>query len=113
MRNKYNARRVTMDGYTFDSQAEAARYAELKLLQAAGAIAALEVHPRFELQPAFTDRAGQQWRPIHYEADFAYLEDGQRVIEDVKGAETQVFRLKRKMFLRCYPALDLRIIRAH
>lgn len=111
-RNKYQARRVTLDGIAFDSQAEAARYAELKLLQAAGAIAGLRVHPRFELQAAFEDREGRRWPAIVYEADFVYTEHGAQVLEDVKGYETPVWKLKRKLFLKQYPALTLRVIPA-
>lgn len=111
-RGKYNARAAHVDGLRFDSQAEARRYAELKLLEAAGVIAGLEVHPRFELQAAFKDHAGKGWAAIVYEADFAYFEDGARIVEDVKGIETPAFRLKRKLFLRRYPGLALRVIPA-
>lgn len=109
-RGKYNATPATVGGLRFDSQAEARRYAELLWLERSGAITDLEAHPRFELQPAFTDNAGKRWAAICYEADFAYTEDGKRVIEDVKGFETPVFRLKRKLFLYRHPALVLRVI---
>jgi len=111
-RGKYNARAATVAGQRFDSQAEARRYGELVLLENAGAITGLEVHPRFELQPAFTDSSGKRWTAICYEADFSYTEDGAPVVEDVKGCETAAFRLKRKLFLQRYPALTLRVIRA-
>lgn len=112
MGNKYHARATILDGYRFDSQAEARRYGELKLLARAGAIEGLDVHPRFTLQEGFEDTTGKRWRPIAYEADFAYTEEGRRVIEDVKGHETQVFKLKRKLFLARYPGLELRVIPA-
>lgn len=111
-RGKYNAHAATVAGVRFDSQAEAARYGELALLQAAGAICDLTIHPRYELQPAFTDSAGQRWAAITYEADFGYTEDGAPVVEDVKGYQTAVFQLKRKLFMARYPALTLRVIRA-
>jgi hypothetical protein len=98
---KYNARKTTVDGYTFDSKAEAARYSELRLLEQAGEIHGLVVHPRFELQPAF-DRGGRRERAICYIADFQYnMEPGITIVEDVKGGkatQTEVFRLKRKMW---------------
>ncbi len=50
-RGKYGNRKVKVDGYTMDSQAEAQRYTYLKLLQMAGEISNLEVHEVFELQP--------------------------------------------------------------
>lgn len=110
--SKYKSRVAEVAGLRFDSKAEARRYSELVLLEAAGAITGLEVHPRFELQPAFTDGSGKRWAVITYEADFSYTEDGAPVVEDVKGYQTAVFRLKRKLFLMRYPALTLRVIAA-
>lgn len=111
-RHKYNARRVTVDGHTFDSKAEARRYNQLRLLQRVGDIADLELQPSFELQPGFTDASGKRQRAIHYIADFAYtLPDGRRIVEDVKGVETAVFKLKRKLFLFTYPDLELRTVK--
>ena len=102
-RGKYNASKVTLDGHRFDSQREAKRYEELKQREAAGKIAQLELQPRFELQPAFRYR-GEAVRKIEYVADFRYLdyERGGLVVEDVKGMKTDVYRLKRKLFLAKY-----------
>jgi len=104
-RSKYNAVKVRLDGYTFDSKAEAARYNELKVLERAAIISQLEVHPRFELLEAFTDNEGKRQRAIDYVADFAYWQDGQYVVEDVKGVETPVFKLKKKLFLKRYTGM--------
>jgi hypothetical protein len=107
-RNKYNAKRVTLDGYTFDSQAEARRYGELRLLEAAGAIHGLRVHPVYVLLDAEPGL-----RAVRYEADFEYIECGQRVAEDVKGGptETPVFRLKAQLFRRRYRDVELRVVK--
>src|SRR3990167_10233753 len=43
--NKYGARRATVDGWDFDSRAEAARYADLKLLAGQGMITGLRGNP--------------------------------------------------------------------
>lgn len=114
-KSKYNARRVTVDGLSFDSEAEARRYAELKLLQAAGAIGDLMLRPRFELQAAFEDRDGRRWASIVYEADFAYHEPGAAalVVEEVKGFETEAWKLKRKLFMARYPEHALRVLPAN
>ena len=105
---KYHNRRVIADGYGFDSQAEFARYGELVLLQQAGAISDLVVHPRYVL----LDKTPTE-RATVYVGDFAYTEGGQKqVVEDVKGVETTVFRLKAAMFRRRYPGVELRIVRA-
>lgn len=99
-RNKYNAKRTTVDGITFDSKAESARYIELALMELSGEIARLELQPEFVLQPAFTYR-GKKERAIVYRADFRYLRlsDGVTVIEDVKGQRTDAYKLKRKLLL--------------
>ena len=69
MGNKFNAQPTTVDGIRFDSQAEARRYAQLKALQAAGAISGLKVHPVFLLDPGFTDGKTTA-RAVAFEGDF-------------------------------------------
>ena len=102
--------RTTIDGYTFDSRAEASRYSELVLMEKAGVISNLRVHPTYELQAAFKDGAGGKHRAISYEGDFGYIEDGRAVVEDVKGHRTAVFLLKEKMFRYTHPYIDFRVI---
>lgn len=111
--NKYNASKTIVDGIRFDSRAEARRYRELKLLQRAGEIKDLELQPSFLLIERFKYR-GKTYRDTRYIADFAYTEvkTGLQVVEDVKGVETEVFRLKKKLFLKRYGNLyDFRVVR--
>lgn len=112
--SKYNSRRVSIDGYTFDSIRESQRYSELKLMEKAIEIINLEVHPTIELQPVFTYR-GKQIRAIKYEADFKYFSyiDGVIIYEDLKGYETQMFKLKWKMLLYQFrdSPVEFRIVR--
>lgn len=90
-RSKYNAVKVTIDGFTFDSKKEARRYSELKLLERAGEIANLELQPLF---PCIVNGK----KVCAYIADFAYLNnDGVRIVEDVKGFKTSIYRLKKKL----------------
>ena len=104
--SKYHAIRTTIDGITFASRREAERYQELKLLQMAGEITDLKLQPRFRLMDATnTDRG------VDYIADFMYTENGVQVVEDVKGVQTRVFRIKAKMFKSKYPQYELRIVR--
>lgn len=110
--SKYHNRRVQIDGLWFDSQAEGRRYAELRLLEKAGAIADLLVHPRYELIPKHTDRAGQTYPAVIYEGDFQYGENGHLVVEDVKGFRTDAFIIKRKLFTWLYPGIVFRIVEA-
>lgn len=110
-RNKYNAQKTSVDGHVFDSKLEARRYSELQLLERAGEIGGLQIHPRFMLQEAFDDQTGTHHRPIFYVGDFAYWDNGTYHVEDTKGVETQVFKLKRKLFLKRYPDYRLLVTR--
>jgi hypothetical protein len=88
---KYHNRKVLLDGFAFDSQAEANRYAELKLLERAGKVTQIILQPVFEfyvdLKPIFK-----------YYADFSYInEHGNKIIEDVKGPRTPLYKLKKKL----------------
>ena len=99
--NKYRNKRTKLDGFTFDSNKEACRYAELKLMEKAGLITNLQKQVKFELQPAFYHE-GKKQRAINYIADFTYLQGGKLIIEDVKSEITKhnkVYKLKKKMML--------------
>lgn len=109
-RHKHNAQKTLVDGIIFDSKLEARRYKQLELLAASGAIVYLELQPVFELQPSFTDYTGKKQQAIKYKADFRYVEDGETVIEEVKGYETDMWKVKKKMFLYHFPLLVLRVL---
>lgn len=99
-----------MDGITFASLAEARRYEVLQQRQAAGVIADLTRQPRFVLQRAFVDATGNRHSAITYTADFRYTEDGETVIEEVKGRETRDFVLRKRMFLFKYPQYRYKLV---
>ena len=106
-RPKYGNKRTVVGGLKFDSKAEANRYLELKVLEKAGEISKLECQPKYILQPK-KGKIGA----ITYRGDFYYLErGGQEVVEDVKGFETAVFKLKKRMFEYHYPHINLRIMK--
>ena len=108
--NKYRNKKVKIDMYVFDSIAESRRYKELSLLEKAKKINNLQLQPRFLLQESFR-KNGKTYRKIEYIADFMYEENGKVVVEDVKGVETEVFKLKKKIFEHKYPELSLKIIK--
>ncbi|MDU5970534.1 MAG: DUF1064 domain-containing protein [Finegoldia magna] len=112
-RNKYNAKKTVVDGIEFDSIREADRYCELKLLEKAKEIRNLELQPRFLLQDKFKDKMGTTHRKIEYVADFMYIDkDDKKIVEDVKGMMTDVYKLKKKLFLNLYDEeYDFREIR--
>lgn len=99
--SKYHAKKVTIDGHTFDSTKEADRYCELKLLEKAKVISGLEIQPEYMLQEPFSCDGGWE-KAITYRADFRYKENGKTIVEDVKGFKTDVYKIKRKLFLKRY-----------
>ena len=119
---KYGNKKITVDGETFDSRREYARYRELQLLERAGEIKDLRRQVQYLLIPAHYEeyerysKKGQRLtngrrcveRGCSYVADFVYLKDGQTVVEDAKGyrdtssAMYKVFIIKRKLMLWRY-----------
>lgn len=93
---KYRAVPTEVDGILFHSKGEAGRYSELRILQRQGVITDLRLQPCFQITVA-----GQ--KICKYKADFIYFEDGKEVIEDFKGMETPVFRLKWKLVQALFP----------
>lgn len=97
---KYGNQKVVDRGITFDSKAEHKRWVYLSTLAKAGEIRELRLQVPFELIPAMPKPSGGKERPTSYLADFVYLDKaGRQVVEDVKGAVTPEFRLKRKLML--------------
>ncbi|WP_027039103.1 DUF1064 domain-containing protein [Mesorhizobium ciceri] len=96
--NKYGAKKTTLDGITFDSKAEAARYASLKQMERCGAIYNLRLQTWHELKAANGAVA------CRYRADFDYFDTstGDPVTEDVKGVLTRDFKIKAKLFREQY-----------
>lgn len=114
MYRKYHNTKMIVDGIKFDSRLEAERYEQLKILERAGIIRDLELHPEYELIPLFR-KNGRTWRRAVYKADFRYIlaEDDRIIIEDVKGSTamiTDVFRLKQKLFEYLYPDYTISIV---
>lgn len=97
--SKYRAVPTEIDGIRFASKAEARRYTELKLLLAHGGIRNLELQPAYAIVVNGV-RVGK------YLADFRYeiREAGgwRQVVEDVKGVETALYRLKAKLVRALY-----------
>ena len=108
--NKYRNKKVIVDNIRFDSNLEATRYRELKLLQRAKEISNLRLQVPFVLQEGFK-KNGKTYQAIKYIADFVYEEKGRTIVEDTKGIKTDVFKIKQKIFEKVYPDFELRIIR--
>ena len=99
-RNKYGAVRPVVDGSTFASRREAARYSELKLLERAGEITSLTLQPK---SPIVVNGG----KVCTYIADFRYVDlgRGMTVVEDVKGMKTPVYKIKKKLTETLYPVI--------
>ena len=92
---KYKSRPKTIDGFYFASTKEANRYQELKLLQLHGAIQDLRLQVAYKIE--INGRL-----VCKYVADFVYSEEGNEIVEDVKGFKTQVYNLKKKLMKACH-----------
>jgi hypothetical protein len=103
MRSKYGSVKFKYNGRVFDSKKEAKRYAELLLLRHANIIKELQLQKRFVLQQWFKDKWTQQRiREIVYICDFFYYDTVSEnyVVEDVKGYKTELYKLKKKLFMK-------------
>lgn len=116
---KYKNKKVVIDGITFDSKKEAKRYKELKMLERAGIIHDLQRQVKYVLVPAQYERTDEVYtkgkdkgkpkkgrlieRECAYYADFVYMQDGNTIVEDVKGYRDgqayNLFVIKRKLML--------------
>lgn len=98
---KYGNHPTVVDGHRFDSKKEARRYQELRYLEQKGVIENLALQVAFELAPSVRFDAEKRAKPaLKYVADFAYVADGRRVVEDVKSGATAraaSYRIKRHL----------------
>lgn len=95
--NKYRNKKITTSEGNFDSKKEYHRWQELKLLQQAGEISDLQKQVKFELIPK-----QQGERSVTYVADYVYMQNGVKVVEDVKSEitrKTPQYIIKRKLML--------------
>lgn len=110
-RNKYHAYKCKVGDEVFNSRKELHRYEELCLLEKAGHIKNLRREVKYILIPAQREVIWKNGRPRNgkvierecsYIADFVYEENGQTVVEDVKGGnatKTDKYIIKRKLML--------------
>lgn len=100
--NKFNSQKYK----GCDSKKEYKRLLELQELERQGKIMALQQQVEYELIPSQRLNGKVIERAIKYRADFQYIENGELVVEDVKGykkgAAYAVFVIKRKLMLWTY-----------
>jgi hypothetical protein len=97
-RSKFSSVMTTVDGIKFRSKAEARRYGELKLLEKAGEIHSLRLQPVFDLNVVGGFVKDVVTKVGRYVADFDYFDvrADTRIIEDVKGFKTPLYRWKKR-----------------
>ena len=115
-RNKYLNTKTTAGGKKFDSLHERNRWNELNLLQRAGKISGLQRQVKFVLIPTqyekyerYSTKTGKRLKDglrvvekeVSYWADFVYMKDGEKVVEDTKSKATKTkdYIIKRKLML--------------
>ncbi len=95
-RNKYGAKRKEVDGINFHSTSEADYYIHLK----EEGVNIVELQPKVRLTKA----------NLLYKPDFLIEEDGVLVYIDVKGFETPVFKIKKRLW-KAYREDELRLVK--
>lgn len=113
-RSKYNVRTDklgklarTCDGIVFDSVAEMRHYAELCLMKKAGNVIKFRRQERIHL---FVN--GSHVCDIVPDFTVRYADERGWVFEEVKGAETAIWKLKLKLFKAVYPNSKYVVIKA-
>lgn len=103
---KYHNKPTKVDGLRFDSKKEAQRYQELLLMQRAGVITNLQRQVYYLLKPTQRDKSGKLlFKKLGYVADFVYRQNGELVVEDVKGMKTPLYKWKRAEMYEKYGIL--------
>ena len=113
-KSKYKNVKVTRsltngDVVTFDSKREAKRFDALYVMAKQGHIKNLTLQPEYEIIPTCKHN-GTTLRKIKYIADFRYEKNGKIIVEDAKGFHTDVYQLKKRLFLIQNPDIDFREI---
>lgn len=102
--SKYGAKKVSVDGFIFDNRAEASYYIYLQKLKSKGIVKEFLMQKSYVLLEKFSHPGtGEIIRSIKYILDFeVYYSDGHVEIVDVKGMQTEAFKLKAKLFMNRY-----------
>jgi hypothetical protein len=106
-KRKYKNKKIMCDGHKFDSIKEKNWYLKYKHMVELGIIKDLELQPKFILQETFKYE-GKINRMITYSADFRFYDIATKriIVVDVKGFKTEVYKIKRKLFLFKFPDIN-------
>lgn len=98
--SKYRNKPCQVGAEKYRSQRERDRHQALLMMQRTGRIADLKREVPYELAPGVKIIGEKRKRPaVRYVADFLYrdMRTGSLVIEDAKGVQTPLYRLKKHL----------------
>lgn len=105
-KSKYGNKKVMLEGVMFDSVAEANRWSVLRIMEKAGEITDLQRQVPF----AITAPNGELICTYRCDAAYWHVQKKRRVIEDTKGVETDLFKLKKKL-MRIFLGIEIEVVK--
>ncbi len=104
---KYGSRRTIFEGRRYDSKGEAGLAYELAMELKAGLLKEIQPQKTFELR-------GLNGKLVaRHRVDFLVtLPDGSQEVREFKGFATEIWRIKRELFLDNYPLIPYIVITA-
>jgi hypothetical protein len=100
-RNKYNAQPTEVDGYRFDSKAEAKWFRYFQQEEKEGRVEEILRQTAFHLAPG-----------VIYKMDFVvFYADGSVEAVEVKGFATPQWKMKKLLFEQKYPKWKLKVVK--
>ena len=105
--NKYHAKKVIIDGITFDSTKEGSFYKQLllkeKAIEEKERVIDIELQPRFDYTIEYAANGRTMKTKAFYKADFKVTYgNGSVQIIDVKGFKTSIYKQKKKIIESLY-----------
>lgn len=106
--SKYKAKKtVCGQAHQHDSKREAQHCDVLHQELEAGLISDLELQPQFWFVINGRQVKHSNGRRVGYQADFAYIRDGQECVDDAKGFTVRDWPLRKAIFLALFPHIQL------
>lgn len=106
-KNEDDFRIINNVKHKFDSKREARCFDDLFRQLKLGMISQLKLQPKYLLIPTLNWNE-TTLRKISYIADFEYLDkNGNKIAVDAKGFQTDVYKLKKRLFIQNYPDYKL------
>jgi hypothetical protein len=109
--SKYGAIKTTCNaGHSHASKKEARRCNDLQLLERAGQISGLQQQPKFRFVIDGREVKLDNGHVAGITADWSYVENGKKVVEDAKGMRVRDFPLRWALARTLWPDIDWRVV---